>query len=181
MLTNHCAGGPFIPYVTMRNGPIDIGLLRKSNNELETISIQMKSFAGTDWNNIPINVGHVIQEALIKTDLLLLLNEHGGYMELFFIAWDYFKNELENTGSTEDGEMFGFELIDDFDIHSTEEISEETVVSTMTFTKRDNIQDNGHAPERVINNNNLRVHLESYFRPLSFDEQLIVEAGKYLD
>jgi len=51
----------------------------------------------------------------------------------------------------------------------------------MTFTKRDKIQDDGHAPERVINNNNLRAHLESYFRRLTFDERLIVDAGKYLN
>jgi len=181
IMMEHCTGGLFMPYITMRNGPIDFAFLRKYNNEPQSVAVQAKSFPGSEWDNLNIDVGHVVQTAEVELDVLLLINEFATSVDIYFINWEYFKARLNLAAAAQEGMLLGKELMDEQHIHQTANLDAQTRVSVMTFTKFNDITDDARTAIRNANNLIFRTHLATYFRPVTLHERLIVEAGAYIN
>jgi len=180
IMIDHCGGGPLTAYTNMRNGPVDFAFLRHYNNEPQSVAVQAKSFNGKSWDQLIIDVGDVVQDVEAKMDVLVLLNEYATTMDIYFIKWDFFKQEMDRTAARSEGQMMATELVDEQNIHTTAQLNAQTVVSVMTFEKLDDICEDTRADEKLGNNAIFCAHMDKFFRPLTFQEKLILEAGKYI-
>jgi len=163
-----CFGNELVSFATMRGGPIDFNLLRKTDTTFETVSIQMKSFSPpTKWAQYIVRMGDIVMDNHVKLDLLLLIEELPGRVVLYFVDWRYYYDVIIDT--MPDGVFHFGGLAGPGTIPNITEAGDNSHITMMEFQV-------GHRSGVTAE---FRKNIDKYFRLPNYLENLYISSGEF--